>query len=577
MATLVALRIENLAIVDRVDLSFGPGLNVLTGETGAGKSILVGAMNLLLGGRAASDLVRKGAKEAVIEALFDLSDRPSSKRAFEARGITIDDGELVIRRTVSSSGRSRVTLNGQMATVGMLVETTRGLVDISGQHEHVSLLDTDSHIERVDAYGGHESLRDRVADAQGEVVGLLTALDSLQMDEAEKARREDFIRFQLDEIAEIDPKPGELEALEVERRRLKNATQLADGARRAEGSLYSNDGAVVEVLGRVQLELVELSRLDDRLGDLSSSASGALAELEDIARQLERYCAKVEADPDRLSTIEDRVDALQRLVRKHGGSVEAVLRVQDAMTQELDGLVHEEARRADLSSALEAAQAQLEAEAVKLTAARQQAARKLQRAVQIEVGSLSMGGAKVEIKLHSLDRIGPKGAERAEIMIAANEGEPARPLHKTASGGELSRVMLAFKRVLARSDDVAAYVFDEVDSGVGGAAAEVIGRKLKEVSAERQVLCITHLPQVAAFADQHYRVRKAVQSRRTVSRVDALDEAASLEELARMLGGLEITDRTRKLADEMRHKARAPAETAATVTSKQTTSRRARR
>jgi DNA repair protein RecN (Recombination protein N) len=571
---LVALRIEDLAIVDRVELSFGPGLNVLTGETGAGKSILVGAMNLLLGGRAASDLVRAGAKEAVVEAFLDLEGQPERAAAFAARGIDVSDGEVVVRRTMAASGRGRVTINGQLATVGMLAEAMRGLIDVSGQHEHVSLLDADRHVDRVDAFGGLFGLRSKVAEAHADVVGLETALDALQMDESEKARREDFIRFQLDEIERVDPKPGELEALEVERRRLRNATALSDGARRAEDALYSADGAVVETVGRIQHQLVELSRLDDRLAGLSSSAAGALAELEELARALGRYVDSIDADPERLDALEDRLDTLQRLVRKHGGSVERVLEVREALADELDGLVHDEARRADLQSALEAAEAKLAARAVELSAARAKAAKALERAVQAELGSLSMGNTQLEIQLLPLDRIGPRGAERAEIRIAPNPGEPSRPLHKTASGGELSRVLLAVKGVLARTDDVAAYVFDEVDTGIGGAVADVIGQKLHAVSAERQLVVITHLPQVAAWADTHLQVHKRVEGERTVSRVSKLDEAEIIEELARMLGGVEITDRTRRLAEEMWAKARARRKAAGAAVSSATSEAR---
>ena len=555
---LAALRIENLAIVDRTELALGAGLTVLTGETGAGKSILVDALSLVLGSRADTELVRSGASEGVVEALFDLGEDARMRARFEASGIDIAEGEVVVRRSIGKTGRGRVTINGQLATVTMLAELTRGLVDVSGQHEHVSLLAADTHLDLVDAYGGLGSLVDAVAELHGEVLGLESGLAAIQLDETEKARREDFLRFQLDEIGALDPKPGELEELESERRRLGHASKLSEVTRRAEGKLYSDDGAIVEALGRIQTELVQLSRLDERLERLSSSAATALAELEDLSQQLSRYARGVEHDPGRLEVVEERLEALKKLTRKHGGTIEQALAAKASMEEELDTLVHDEARRADLASALEDAQARRAQRAVELSAARGKAAKSLEKAVQNELVSLSMGGTALKIDLTPAGEITARGAERAEILIAPNAGEPLRALSKTASGGELSRVLLAFKRVLSDRDAVATYVFDEVDSGIGGAVADVLGRKLKEVAGERQILCITHLPQVAAYADAHYQVRKETVEGRTVSRVVQLREDEIVEELARMLGGVQITERTRQLAKEMRERARVP-------------------
>jgi DNA repair protein RecN (Recombination protein N) len=555
-AMLVALRVDNLAIVDRVELTFGRGLHVLTGETGAGKSILVDALSLLLGDRAQSDMVRAGAAEASVEAMIELGDDAVAIERFSALGIDVADGEVVIRRVISSSGRGRVTLNGQLATVAMLAEVTRGLIDISGQHEHVSLLDSDSHVDLVDAFGELDRSRSAVSEAHGEVMGLESALSSLELSETEKARREDFLRYQIEEIASVDPKPGELEAIETERRRLAHAARLSDGVRRAEGALYSEDSAIVGILGRIQLELVQLSQLDESLARLHGAASSALAELEELARDLAHYGRNLEADPARLTELDERHDALKKLVRKHGGSIEAVLVARTAMEDELEALVHEEARRADLSAALEAASERRAALAAELSAARGKSAKSMERAIQSELASLSMAQTTLKVELVRLPAIGAKGAERAEIMISPNPGEPLRPLHKTASGGELSRVLLATKRVLAGRDQVATYVFDEVDSGIGGAVAEVLGRKLLEVSREHQVFSVTHLPQVAAHADVHFRVEKRLVDGRTVSRVDRLRDDEAVEELARMLGGVSITARTRQLAKEMRLRSR---------------------
>lgn len=544
------LTIENLALVDRIDIDLGPGLNVLTGETGAGKSVLVSALSLVLGARASSEAIRAGAKEGVVEALFELT--PDLRRRLEARGIDTSDGELVVRRTVSRQGKSRVLMNGQMATVSMLAECLRGAVDITSQHEHVSLLDEQTHLDVVDAFGDLYGKRAAVERAHVDVLGYRTALENLASDEAEKARREDYLRYALDEIQAVDPSPGELEDLQAERSRLKNATELAEGVRWAESSLYSEDGAVIDVVGRVERELVRLSGLDERLAAFSGTVASVLAELEDLSRELGKYGSNLSADPDRLQDLEDRIEQIKKLTRKHGGSVEAVLRARDEMAQELDELENDEVRRADLSAALEAAEEERGRLARELSAARHRVVRALEKAISSELAELSMKSTQVAVELVPLSEPNAKGAESAEIRISPNVGEPLRPLKKTASGGELSRVLLAIKHVLAHRTQVSTYVFDEVDAGIGGAVAEVLGAKLKGVAKSSQILCVTHLPQVASFAEEHLSVQKREREGRTVTEVEALDERARVEELARMLGGVEITDKTRSLAAEMR-------------------------
>ncbi|MCK6549268.1 DNA repair protein RecN [Myxococcota bacterium] len=548
---LTHLRIENIALVDHIELELGRGLNVLTGETGAGKSVLVNSLSLVLGGRASTDVIRTGAQEAVVEALFEVPEGLGVEERLEERGIECEDGELVVRRVVSRSGKGKVSLNGQLVTVAMLSEIVRDIADITGQHEHVSLLDPERHLDIVDAYGELQQLGRTLAASHADVLGYKAALDALVLDEAEKARREDYLRFSLDEIVAIDPKVGEIEALELERKRLRNVAELADGVRKAEGALYSDDGAIVEVVGRVQNELMRLARLDDRLQSLSGSASSALAELEELARQLGRYQGALSADPERLGELEERLEALKKLARKHGGTIEAVLAAKKAMAEELESLEHEEARRADLASLLEAETERRKVHALALSAARHKVVRSLEIAVQSELAQLCMEKTTFRVELVPLPEIGPRGAESAEIMISPNTGEPARPLRKIASGGELSRVLLAIKHVLANRNFVGTYVFDEIDTGIGGAVADVLGKKLRDVARSHQVICITHSPQVAAHGDVHLRVRKSEEGGRTTTKVEVLDERERVEELARMLGGVAITEKTRGLAREM--------------------------
>lgn len=548
---LLELSIENLALVERIDIAFGRGLNVLTGETGAGKSVLLNALSIVLGGRASTDVIRTGADAAVVEALFDVPADSELFARLRRREIELEGEELVVRRVISRTGKGKTTINGQLVTLSMLAEAMRGIVDLTGQHEHVTLLDPDGHLAIVDAYGELDALRAEVAASHAEVVGYRTALDALVMDEAEKARREDYLRFALEEIESIDPKPDEIEALEQERKRLRNSAELAAGVRRTEGSLYSDDGAIIEVVGRVQNELQRLSRLDDRLAPLSGSASSVLAELEDLARQLARYQGALSSDPERLQGVEDRLEALKKLTRKYGGTIEAALKERERMAEELEGLEHEEARRADLSAALEAEIERRKERALALSAQRHKVVRALEMAVQAQLAQLCMEKTKLAVELRPLPEIGARGAETAEIMISPNPGEPLRPLRRIASGGELSRILLAIKHVLADRSEVGTYVFDEIDTGIGGAVADVLGQKLRDVARDHQVVCVTHLPQVAAHADVHFRVQKAEADGRTSTSVRTLDEADRIEEMARMLGGQKITERTRSLAREM--------------------------
>jgi DNA repair protein RecN (Recombination protein N) len=543
------LTIHNLALVDRIELELGPGLNVLSGETGAGKSVLVNALSLVLGARASTDAIRAGASEASVEAMFELSRRDVAR--LSELGIETEDGELVVRRTISAKGKGRVLLNGQMATVSMLAGALRGVVDVTSQHEHTSLLDGETHLDLVDAFGDLLPRRSKVEDAHAQVLAYREALEGLSRDEAERARREDYLRFSVDEIDAIAPRPGELQDLEARRSRLRNAAELADGVRRAEGALYSEDGAMVEVLGRVGRDLSRLSSLDDRLAPLSGVASSLLSELEELARELGRYSGALSADPQSLEQIDDRIQQLEKLRRKHGGSIESVLAARKQMAAELEDLENEEARRGDLSSLLEAAVDEERRLGLELSAARHGVVRSLERAVAKELEDLSMKSTRLAVELVHLDEPGPRGQETAEIRIAPNAGEPLRALAKIASGGELSRVLLAMKRVLADRTPVSTFVFDEIDTGIGGAVADVLGAKLASAAGSAQILCVTHLPQIAAHAEHHFSVSKREREGRTVTEVLALDDRSRVEELARMLGGVEITDKTRSLAAEM--------------------------
>ena len=547
------LMVRNLALVDRIALDFGPGLNVLTGETGAGKSVLVSALSLALGARANADVVRTGATEAVVEALFEGLE-PEVIGRLETLGLSAPDGQLLVRRVVSRAGRSRVQVNGQLATVGMLAQVMRGMLDITSQHEHVTLLDPESHLDALDAYGGFTQERAQVADAYERLRVEESALVELQGDEAAKQRRLDELTAAVEAIDRADPSPDELEELQTECRRLRHQTELSVGVRGAEEALYSAEGAVVETVGQVLRSMERLATLDETLSPAVRAMQSVSAELDDLARSLSKYQGRIDADPGRLEVVEDRIQVLKTLTRRYGGDLAGVLAARESMGEELARLANAEAQLEAVEQRVAQARSAHMALAERLGEGRRKVQAALAEAIRSELAELSMDKAKVEVRLAACAP-GPRGAETAELLISPNPGEPLRALRRVASGGEMSRLLLALKKVLAHRHRTATYVFDEIDTGIGGAIAEVLGSKLQTVARTTQVIAVTHLPQVAAFADAHFQVEKAVVGRRTITSVTRLAPDKQVAELARMLGGLEITRATRSLAQEMRRRA----------------------
>ncbi|HET6923140.1 MAG TPA: DNA repair protein RecN [Anaeromyxobacteraceae bacterium] len=578
-AMLTTLRISGFAVVDQVEVRFGPGLGVLTGETGAGKSILVNALHLALGGRMSAEVLREGAEEAVVEALFELPPGHPVLGRLEAAGVPRPEPseagtvELLVRRVAPRGGRGRAFVNGSLCTVSMLESALKGLVDISGQHEHVSLLDPGTHLDLIDAFAGEGplvagSLPARYRDAFAAFSALWREDRALDQDEGERARRADYLAFQLKEMEAAEAKPGEDQALEQERKVLLSAARLADAARAAEGLAYGEEGSAAERVGQAVRALSEAAQLDPRLAPTLELLRSAAAEVAEAGRELGRYAGSVGGDPERLAFVEERLALLKNLARKHGGSLAAALERAAAMAAELSSLEGTDGRRAELGRLLAERGAEAARLAAELTRARQGAAREFARAVRRELEGLAMERCRLEVAFGAPEgalavgeaALGAAGAERAEILLAPNPGEPARALAKIASGGELSRVLLAVKRALSAADPVLTQVFDEVDAGIGGAVAEAVGRVLAEVSRERQVLCVTHLPQVAAFADRHYLVEKRVAAGRTSTSVRPLDDdAARRGEVARMLAGQTVTASALEHADALLAAARSPA------------------
>ena len=556
---LTLLRIAGFALIDELELPLGPGLTVITGETGAGKSIIVEAVGLLRGARASAELIRAGADEARVEAIIELPPRSDVRARLETEGREAADG-LVVRRSLNRAGRGRVHLGGSLATAADLTATVGRLIDIASQHDQQSLTDPESQLAILDAFAENEALRAEMTGAHRTLAEARAALEAFDADARTRAQREDLLRFQLGELEAARPVAGEDEALRAERERLKGAEKFFAAASRGEEVLYAQEGAVVGQLGAVARELQPLAALDPTLAPLCERLREAQATLDDVARELGRYAAGIRSDPARLAEVEERLYLLGRLCRKHGGahggSLADVIDRWQAMQRELAEIGSFEEGLAERRAAVARAEAAARAAAAALTASRQKAAGGLEKKVNATMRELALGNARLPVALETRADVGPTGADRVQFLFAPNPGDPPRPLAKIASGGELSRVMLAVKQALARTDEVLTYVFDEVDAGVGGGAAETIGRKLKQIAGDRQVLCITHLAQIAAFADAHVRVVKLAEKGRTRVAIEAVTGKERTAEIARMLGGIPPSDEATAHANQMLRRAR---------------------
>jgi DNA repair protein RecN (Recombination protein N) len=563
---LSCLRIRDLAIIDELELELGAGLNVLTGETGAGKSILVSALELVLGGKSRGELVRTGAKAAEVEALFDVSGDVAVRQQLQALDINVED-ELVVRRVLSSCGRSRAFVNGQLATQQVLARLTRGLTDISSQHEHHTLTDPSTHLGFLDAFAGASPLRQQVARAYHALKHAEEQLADFEKRIRDREARLDLLSSQVDEIENASLRPGEDVELEQTCTRLRSVDTLLRLTGKAADQLYEQDNSVLSGLASVSRRVAEAANLDSSLAGIASQLDVLRSQLDDTARQLARQLASLRPEPEALQRTEERLYLLSKLKRRYGGSVESVRSHLATCRAELDELSEQVSTREALESEQARALSGAAAQARQLSAQRRSAAAQLAAAISAELASLGMGGARIHVELSPLEgdsteiavdgaRLSADGLERVEFLLAPNRGEEARPLSRIASGGELSRAMLAVKCVLADLGPAGMYVFDEVDSGIGGGMAEIIGRKIRSVAQHRQVLCITHLPQIAVFADQHFKVEKVVRGERTLSTVRRLTRKEQQEEIARMLGGLKITAKTRAAARELLVQAR---------------------
>ncbi len=552
---LTLLRIGGFALIDELELPFGSGLTAITGETGAGKSILVEALGLLRGARAGADVIRTGRDEARVEAILELPAGSAARARLVADGREVEEG-LVVRRVIARGGRGRAHLGGGLATAADLAATVAGLIDIASQHDQQSLTDPESQLAILDAFAENQALRDEMGAAYAAKTVAGGALAAFAADARARGEREDLLRFQLGELEAARPAPGEDETLAAERERLRGAERFFAATARGEETLYAGDGAVAERVAGVVRDVAPLAALDPALAPLAERLADAQAAIEDVARDLGRYARGIRSDPARLAEVEERLFLLQRLVRKHGGNVADLFARQAALRAELAELGSFDEGLAARQAAVAAADARAAAAAEALGASRRRAAASLEKRVGAVLRELGFAAARLPVAVE-VRELGPSGADRVRLLFAPNPGEEPRPLAKIASGGELSRVMLAVKQALARTDEVLTYVFDEVDAGVGGGTAEVIGRKLKRLAAERQVIVITHLAQVAAFADAHVRVTKTAARGKTRVEIVRLDDAERPAEIARMLAGAAPSAQATAHAEEMLRNARA--------------------
>jgi len=547
---LVALSIRDFAVVDRLDLELEPGFTALTGETGAGKSILIDALALALGERADATVVRSGAGRAEVTAEFAIDHLPAVERWLAEAALEGDPGRLLLRRTVERNGRSRAFINGTAVTAQQLGDASEQLVDIHGQHAHQSLVKAASQRELLDTHAGLAPLAREVAAAFRDWQRLAKARADYETNAAARAAERDTVAWQADELRKLGAKAGEWDAVQAEQTRLAHAASLREGAEAALDVLAESEGSAAVALAAAAARLRAIKSFDAALNEPLDLLAGADTQLKEAAHALRRYAERVELDPQRLAEVERRVDAMHSTARKFRvgpDDLPDLLERLEARLAELDVESNLEA----LAAQETAAQARYADSAAKLSTGRKEAATKLSRQVTAAMKELAMTGGRFEVALRPLEAGSASGNEAVEFLVAPNPGMTTQPLAKVASGGELSRVSLAIQVITSQAAAVPTLIFDEVDAGIGGAVAEVVGRNLRTLGARRQVLCVTHLAQVAAQADRQWSVSKATAGGVTRSRVTPLDDRTRVEEIARMLGGVEITATTRKHAAEM--------------------------
>lgn len=530
------ISIRNFAIIENTEIDFEDGLNIITGETGSGKSIVIEAISLALGSRADSAFVRFGADKAVVQLAGELKGE-----------------EIVITREVSSTGKNLCRLNGQIVTLSELLVTCRKLADIHGQYDNQSLLNSDNHINLVDRFHSDEidAIKEVFLQRYEEYTSVKSKLTALLSAEAENLRKKDFYRFEIDEIASAGLKPGEDEELEEKISLLQNSEKIFSAVEGTYELLNNSDNGLISALGTAMNSLQSISGYSKELNSISEDFSDLFYRLDDIAGNLREIKDKVTFSPYELDDAISRLNTIDGLKRKYGPAIDDILAYMNRISEELFNIENFDSLKIKLSAETENAREKLKEQAEILTEARKRSAAELEKSIEKELKDLNFDSAQLSIDFKELPTIGPNGNDLIEMMISTNRGEPLKPLAKIASGGEISRIMLAIKNITGTYDSIPTMIFDEIDAGISGITASIVGRKLKEIAEHHQIICITHLPQIAACGQSHYRIYKEVNNEKTYTRVDKLKDSEAVDEIARLLGGENITDTTRKSAIEL--------------------------
>lgn len=547
---LIELHIKNIAIIEEVNIEFGGGFNVLTGETGAGKSILIDSINLAIGGRANRELVRTGAEKATVDAAFEVS--PSGADYLEGFGVEAEDGIIVLSRELSADGKSKSRINGRIVPLSVVKEVGAKLIAIHGQMDNRGLLQPRNHIDFVDKYANNSELLAEYRVRYNKVKKIKQRLNEIATDETEKERRLDLIKFQMNEIESANLTPGEEEELEKKREMFQNLETIVNGTSAAYENLYGdmNNTSAYDLLSDAVMNLEKAATHDESLNENLETLNSVVADLEDVAHNLKSYLDAVDYESGEIEYVEDRLSVIYDLKRKYGASIEAILEFYDNISKQANDITNMDEIIAELKEELSVEEEAMKISAEKLTQSRIAAGKKLSSKIMQELADLDMNKVKFDVRIDKTD-FNINGSDDLEFIISTNPGEGMKPLSKIASGGEMSRIMLAIKSILSDSDDIETLIFDEIDTGVSGRAAQKIAEKICMLSRNRQVLCITHLAQIAGMADTHFKIEKDVSRETVCTSVSKLSEDERKEELARIIGGVTVTDLTLQAAEEM--------------------------
>lgn len=554
---LLELNIENFAIIDKIRVSFNQGLNVLTGETGAGKSIIIDAISLVLGGRADKEYVRTGYERTTIEALFSTEHIKDIDEILKEYGIQKEiDNTLLITREIFNTGRSTSRINGRTVTLSMLNNITDKLIDIHGQHDHQSLLKNDKHLEFIDSLGDEEltKIKEKVKNEFQNLQALKNSLKVLVQNEMEKERKIDLLNFQLEEIDEARLVEGEEESLILEHNILSNSENIIKTLSDALSSLdsdYYGKNSIIDELNNIYVNLTKISKHSDELLSFSSIIESIIYQLQDLIREMRNYQDKVEYNPEKLRFLNERLDLINKLKRKYGKTIKEILEYRDKINKNLNVLLNCEKEIKEIRNKIQNYEYNMNVLCQELTRKRTCIANRFEKGITKELSEVNMPKVKFEVKIDKFDYFTQNGLDKIEFLISTNPSEPLKSLSKIVSGGEMSRIMLAFKSILAEIDKIPTLIFDEIDTGISGRTAQIVGEKITKISRNHQVICITHLPQIAALADSHYLINKKITDDKSITKIIKLNYDERVEELSRLLGGVNLTETTKQHAREM--------------------------